>query len=279
MKLKILLYFAIIIVLTLALQSSQQGRAFIGGQDMTGAPGSNGTCGACHSSNGMFGTPQVSIDVKDMNGTTVSSYIPGAIYDIEFTISAAGTPAGFGMQGVVLDSAASNIGDMLVLSSPNTRLVTLLNGREIIEQKSLHSTGVFGTTWQAPAAGSDSVTIYGIGLAANGSFTSGDNISGTARYGLSEAIVNTVNFVEGDVNQYKVYPIPNNGDFYIHYKGINGVKEVKMIDVHGVTKYQNKLDFYNSRDVFIQTNALKSGVYFLEIKGSQGVQTLHVLVQ
>ena len=186
------------------------GAAAMGLGDRTGSPisGAGSSCANCHSG-GSF-NPTISIDVKDAGLNSVTSYIPGDTYTIEYNVIAgSGSPSGYGMQAVTLNSSNGAAGNIFSPSSPNTQ-VTSFGGVQYLEHQSVSSTGTFQTSWTAPLAGTGAVSIYARGLAVNGNGgTSGDDASTSVLLGLTEVVPTTISypgtpFCENAINQNPV---------------------------------------------------------------------------
>lgn len=162
------------------------GAAANGVGDKTGSPLSTSTCSQCHSG-GSF-SPNISVVVLDNSLNQVTSYIPGENYTIEYTVSNnTGSPAGFGMQSVLLSSNNNQAGDLTSATTPNTQIVNL-NGVEYVDHQQVSSTGVFTVNWTAPSAGFGNATIYAVGLSVNGNGgTSGDQVSSPVSLNLIES--------------------------------------------------------------------------------------------
>jgi hypothetical protein len=250
------------------LQSASGGRAANGGMDQTGTPGSGGTCGAyCHSSSGLHPNTQLNIGIEDGNGTVVSAYIPGQIYTLTFEVTSDGSPFGYGMQAVILDSLDMNTGDMLLVSTSETQLTTISNGREFIEHQGISNTGIFRTTWMAPPVGTGAVTLYGIGMASNGSGdTYGDDYSAAIPVVLTENITNSTQNLEEDKALYKIFPNPNQGAFYVKTTKIAGNCSVKVFNLAGQIVYQESIELaeYTAHKINLKENI--PGVYWVEIE-------------
>ena len=171
------------------------GAAAMGLGDRTGSPigGAGSSCANCHSG-GSF-SPSISIDVKDAGLNSVTSYIPGNTYTIEYTVLAgSGSPSGYGMQGVALNPSNGAAGNLFSPTTPNTQ-ITSSGGVQYLEHQSMSATGSFQTSWTAPMAGSGAVSIYARGLALNGDgSTSGDDASTSVLFGLTETIPTTISF-------------------------------------------------------------------------------------
>ena len=77
-----------LIGLQVLLVSSSNGRAFIANSGNTGAPGESQTCRSCHGTG--FSTTVTLVVSKDsaLGNPVSSSYIPGDVYDAEFTVNA-----------------------------------------------------------------------------------------------------------------------------------------------------------------------------------------------
>ncbi|MDC1195846.1 hypothetical protein N8010_00650, partial [Crocinitomicaceae bacterium] len=171
------------------------GAAVMGLGDRTGSPigGAGSSCANCHGG-GSF-SPSISIDVKDAGLNSVTSYIPGNTYTIEYTVLAgSGSPSGYGMQGVALNPSNGAAGNLFSPTTPNTQ-ITSSGGVQYLEHQSMSATGSFQTSWTAPMAGSGAVSIYARGLALNGDgSTFGDDASTSVLFGLTETIPTTISF-------------------------------------------------------------------------------------
>lgn len=281
MKLKFLTIVMGVTFLMLILQGASAGRAAVGGQDRTGAPGSlSGTCIACHANAATFGTVQIAMVAKDMSGTVVTSYIPGDTLTLEFTVTkTAGTPSGYAMQAVALNSANTNIGSFLAVSTPNTRLSTIANGRKFIEQSGKNTLGIFRGTWKAPVAGTGNVKVYAVGMAVNGNGSdNGDRTSASTLFTLPEAVTSSITDVPQQKLSYNIFPIPNNGSFNLQNLGEAGVLDVQIINMQGALVY-NKSVFVNSNSSeLLQAENLAPGIYSVQILKGNDVQVLNMVV-
>ncbi|MEM9930295.1 MAG: choice-of-anchor V domain-containing protein [Bacteroidota bacterium] len=167
-----------IILLACAFMSSSGGRATAAGSGNSGAPGEGTTCITCHGNTGTA----VTIDFKltDADGTDISNYIPGEVYDGTVTIShSMAGPAGYGFQATALKAALDETGDPVVgFSEPssNAQITSLGNGRQYIEHNGASSDSIFTFKWTAPTDTDGPVSVYvcGNGVNLNGS-TGGDN--------------------------------------------------------------------------------------------------------
>jgi len=252
----------------LCLQSASGGRAANGEMDQTNAPGSGGACGGyCHSSAGLHPNTQLNVVIKDVNATAVNSYIPGQVYTLEFEVTSDGNPFGYGMQAVILDNLDMNTGDMLAVSTSETQLTTISNGREFIEHQGVSNTGIFRTTWMAPPAGTGAVTLYGIGMAVDGSGSyQGDDFAEIVPVVLTENITSNIQNVEEDKALYEIFPNPNQGEFYVKTTKIEGDCSIKVFNLAGQIVYQEsiKLAKYTAHKINLKENI--PGVYWVTIE-------------
>ena len=102
------------------------GAAAMGLGDRTGSPvgGASSSCANCHSG-GAF-APTISIDVKDASMNSITSYVPGTTYTIEYTVAAgSGSPSGYGFQGVALNASNGAAGSLVSALTSNTQIVTI----------------------------------------------------------------------------------------------------------------------------------------------------------
>jgi hypothetical protein len=155
------------------------------GGNRTGAPGAQGDCAGCHYAGK---DPNGSIEVKVMeNGTAISSYEAGKTYDLELTLN--GTSNKMGFQFTAIDANNNKAGNVSGVSS-GTNVYSA--GKQQIWGHSTpgkgNNTNTWSAKWEAPSSGTGDVTIYSVGLLANGNGTnSGDNIEKSS-VTLSEAI-------------------------------------------------------------------------------------------
>ena len=129
MKFQVIYTLLFLSVTVIVLQSLSGGAAANGLGDRTGSPIGGAAGCSCHGG-GAF-SPTISVVVKDAALNTVTEYIPGASYSLEFSVAAsAGTPAGYGFQALAISASNnSNAGSMTSVSSANTQ-ITNFGGRQ-----------------------------------------------------------------------------------------------------------------------------------------------------
>lgn len=161
------------------------------GLDRTGSPLSGGvTCSACHSG----GTGTTTISVQVLNGATpITQYTPGQTYTITATVINANQPE-FGFQLVALKSGNAQAGNFGAPSTMNSQITTI-STRQYFEHNGASSTGVFTTTWTAPASGFGNVTFYAVGNGVDGTGSqTGDKVSSPITLTLTELVATTINY-------------------------------------------------------------------------------------
>ena len=186
MKIRLLYTLFLATLCVVVLQSNRNGRATVGSEGVTGAPGDTAqggsakTCAVngCHSA-GAFGPLSLSIALLDSTTQTpVAQYLPGKNYIARVTLTAgSGTPAGYGFQMIALldngNVPTNSFSDPLGLAN-NYKLKTL-GTRTYAEHQTMSVTNTFNVVWKAPVAGSGSVTFYSSGNAVNNNMgNSGD---------------------------------------------------------------------------------------------------------
>lgn len=251
----------------IALTSSSNGRAFSANSGNTGAPGEVTTCRSCHGAG--LGTT-VSIAIKDAQGNAITSYVPGAIYDAEFTVNANGASA-YGFQMVSLNSSNAPVNGF---STPitNTRLVTLGNGRQYAEHAGRSSSNTFSTQWTAPSSGTGTVTFYGGGAAVNNNGgTSGDG-GNTTTLSLTENT--SVGIVEPTLrNELLVYPNPTRNVIKLENTAEN-VKNsvVEIYNMKGQLVVSENMTLLQNNAELLNVTGLNNGFYILRV--TEGDKTL-----
>lgn len=154
--------------------SNRNGRAASQNSGNTGAPGDETIAGAprtcvnCHGSSAI--TASLQLTLLNAAGQPVTTYTPGQMYTARLTITASGTGlSGYGFQMIALRNA--NNGDTDGFSDPsntnNFKIATISNGRTYAEHAGISNSNVFEVLWQAPVAGTGSVTFYASGNGVN----------------------------------------------------------------------------------------------------------------
>jgi hypothetical protein len=268
MKIRIIGVLLGVIAVLLCLQSASGGRAANNGLDRTSSPGSGGACGGyCHGSSGFYPNTQLNVVIEDVNGNIVNTYVPGQVYTLGFEVTSDGSPVGYGMQAVVLDSLDMNAGDMLTVSTNETQLTTISNGREFIEHLGISTTGIFRTTWMAPPAGTGAVTIYGMGMAVDGSGgTQGDDFQAIIPMVLTENITNNTQDLQVEQNLYEVFPNPNQGEFYVKNTQKEGTCVVKVFNLAGQIIYEKNIELTGNTSHRVSLKEKNPGVYWVKIE-------------
>lgn len=250
----------------LVLQSASGGRAANGNQDRTGSPVANGTCSACHSGGSFSATSSATF--TNSAGTVVTSYIPGQTYTVTYNVTG-NNVNGYAMQAAILDASNSNAGDFLANTSTNTQLATVAStGIEYLEHQGLQAAGSFVATWQAPVAGTGSVTLYGAGLACNGNGgTSGDQVTPAIQVTLTEDNSTNVNNIEGQIALFDVYPMPNNGNFTLKNNGKEGDLQLQVVNMAGQVVAVEQLNMAQNSTQTLNFPNLIPGVYTVILEG------------
>jgi hypothetical protein len=185
------------------LMSSSSGRP----DDRTGAPGSVGNCGSCHS--GGLQVTTVTIGATEKGQTTpVTKYQPGKTYSIGLVIGGLSTTKGF--QATVLDASNNKTGTT-ANASAGAKIITT-NNRDIASHSAPSSTGLWAFDWTAPANPTGNVTIYAAGMAANGN--GGDNGDKAATGSITLALDNSSG-VSAVSSNLEVYPNPCSNEIFL----------------------------------------------------------------
>jgi hypothetical protein len=209
MKLKFIYVLLLSAFALIVLQSRSGGAAANNLGDRTGSPLSGAAGCSCHVSGNPF-SPVLSITVKDASQVPVTTYIPGQNYTIEFNVtSGMGNPAGYGLQAVAISPNGGNLqaGTMASTISSNTQ-ITALNGRSYIEHAGVNAGGTFLVNWTAPASGFGNISIYGRGIAVNGSSTAGDEQTSSVLLNLTEVVPTSIAYGQSNYCADDLDPTP-----------------------------------------------------------------------
>lgn len=175
-----IVYLINLIVVSVLCLSNRSGPALVHDRGTTGAPGEpfGQVCASCHTSN-IYGVTTTTLIITDQtSGMAVTSYLPGADYDYEITVSSSsGSPAGYGFQMTAYEPGET--ADAFSSVSGNSKVVPVSNDtgpdRNYVEHNGFSGSAVFTGVWTAPASGTGDVIFYRVGNSVNNNFgLSGD---------------------------------------------------------------------------------------------------------
>ena len=239
------------------------GFAAVSGEDGTGGPYTTEECDGCHG--GGSYNPTIEINLIDSGMNITSSYIPGDTYTVQMVIAAtSGSPAGYGAQGLALNTSNLQAGTFNSAITPNSQ-ITNLSGRQYIEHDGRNAAGIFEYEWVAPAIGTGDVIIYASGLAVNGSGTGGDSYTFANTKNLTENALSIADF--NFKNNVKLFPNPSSGDITIKFATYYEKVDLKVTNIIGQTLI-TKTDFNTDFISFSMEN--KPGLYFASLQNDQG---------
>ncbi len=255
--------------------SNAAGPASSGSGIRNGAPGSNGTCAACHGGGTGTTTASISLKVKASGAAVTGSYTPGTVYTVSLTGNNADL-AFFGFQ-LTATKGAAQAGTFSNLGS--NKHAAMLSGLQVIE----HSTalaktgGVYEATfdWTAPAAGTGTVIFNGIinGVNHDGG-TGGDKVSEIVTLSLTESTPPTGIAGRDLLNHFSLSPVPASDRLQLNGSGLNGAYTLAVYDLNGKVLWQGAAQTQNNNlQAEIPVSQLATGTYFLHLKGKEGKAT------
>ena len=123
--------------------------------------------GSCHAGANFQGALKLSVK---KNGSTVTKYIPGAIYEVELAVEKTGglgNPAGYGFQ-LTASKGGKDAGVFSNVMPKGNTQISKLNNRSFVEHDLLIPSGTVTVNWTAPPAGTGNVTFFAAGNLVNG---------------------------------------------------------------------------------------------------------------
>ncbi len=251
--------FLFMSLMAVVLMSNSAGRATVAGEDTTGSPLGNRTCGTagCHSSNSF--TVNMVVELKDEDGAVVDKYKPGVTYDVQLTNNASGSPASYGFQMVSLVDA-DNSGANEWETTTNKAKTVDLGDVTYVEQTGPDPSNTVDLKWTAPAAGTGDVTFYAVGNAINGNGnTNGDGV-GTTTLSLTEDMTSSTNDV--NINNISIMPNPASDVVRLSMDNISS-GTYQLINLQGQSVLRG---VYNADNIELNVAALKTGLYVVQVQ-------------
>jgi hypothetical protein len=254
------------------------------GGNRSGSHGGTASCGSCHGNSATTGL-NLSV-VLDSAGTAVTQYVPGITYTVKLTgihhVTGITNLSKFGFQlSAVLGSGSTSTqaGTWGTLPA-SSHLASGTSGISVVEHAAKWSpasgSGDTGTTytvsipWTAPAAGSGTVTVYGILNAVNNNGNDGTTDKwNTTNAAFTERIAST-GVTNIAANAAAVYPNP-----VLNTMNINGLannSQVVVYDFAGRVMASTPA----SGTLTISTEGWAAGMYYVHIagNGSRSVTTV-----
>ena len=259
--------------------SNSGGRAAIGNQGNTGAPGdetlnngSSRTCQNCHAT----GEIQVSmsLEILDMDAQPVNSYKPGELYTSKIVISheSGPVPAGYGFQIVSLfDKDNSDVNSWSISGhSTNVQINNASQtGRAYAEHKGLDPANEFLVKWQAPEAGMGDISFYAAGNGVNGNgASSGDGSAIPIKKTISESLISSSEKSENTGLDYRITPNPVSNDLFIELSStLKSKLEITLINSSGQLLLKEYIEIQPGKNQHtINLSFIPKGLFWVQLK-------------
>ncbi|MDH3246328.1 MAG: T9SS type A sorting domain-containing protein [Saprospiraceae bacterium] len=247
---------------------SSGGPGAVQSADRTGGPVSDGFCSQCHNG-GSFGT-DVQVFLTDVNGDTISEYVPETAYTLKVTVIGEGA-ARFGFQSVALDG--SNDGTGNYGAPEDGSQISSVSGRDYFEHSAPSTSGEWEIEWTAPGAGTGSVTFYAAGNAVNANFDiSGDQPDTTA---VTIVESQTSSLADRQLADIQLQLSPNPAQEYISILWSNDLANphsLRIVNVAGQILVEREISGVDQ--VISQTlTDYPSGIYMVQIQAQEGFQS------
>ncbi len=279
MKKTITLSFTLGMALLGLLNSNASGPAHNGNGNLTGGPGSSGTCTGCHSNS--MGTTQMEIEILHKADQTpvTGSYVPHQDYIVRIIGSHVALTR-FGFQLMAIGADQSDAGHFSGLGNDLHQIT--IGGQTLVEHHHPLTADPQGEIarfdWQAPGPGSGTVSFHGILNAVNlDNAPSGDAVSSPESISLSEAST----YISG---QQKANPsfslFPNPAKNRIHWQSRRPLTsgQVQVFNLQGQLQHSFTLP-QGTMEADLDIRHWAPGYYFLQYRTDQGTERASFLKQ
>lgn len=231
----------------------------------TGSPGDNGvTCAqGCHSG-GSVTSQSTTIQISQ-NGSPVTEWDLGAIYDVVVTVDAGGAVGQrFGFSLTAEDENNDPTGTLI--SPDGETQINGIGGSHMTHTFSSNTPSAPGSQtwnfqWQAPNSGVNDVTFYAVGVCANGNGTNSGDVVVTANpVTLNQA---PMSVGENSIST-KVYPNPASDWVQIETSMTNATN-YSVFNLQGQKVADGELVNGNAK---LSVEELPAGQYYIQIEES-----------
>lgn len=245
--------------------SFSNGLAALNGSNQSGNFAAEGSCAGtnCHAAN----NPNLILTYKvyktsDPSMLPVTSYEPGAVYQIKFQGFYINGLDDFGYQISIVDKMGSSQG--LVLYPGNVQKV-YVNGVDVFEQRAPIAGRPFdyidSLQWVAPGAGKGTIKINIALLASNNNGSPLGDIANAVQIPLTEGNPNAVKEISQEHGIF-LYPNPAQNFITLHYTASVKNEAFYIIDISGKLMMSGKVEPpLHSIDI----SGLPAGQYFINL--------------
>lgn len=244
---------------------------------MTGAPGEN-NCASCHSGGSQDGNAVNSFVLKDADGNTVTSYIPGETYDATFVLNTSATVKGF--QTVALTSANTQAGTMTAVSGSTNKIS---GSRQYITHNSASNTTTSGWKfkWTAPAANAGNVRFYAASNSSNGNGASTGDVIYLSNYLISYNQSASLEETAAPVKFSAFYDAEKNAVSMKLNSLISGEGFFNLVDLSGKSVYNERLGTVfigNNEETVLLPSGIRAGMYIVHLFVNNQSSTFKIMV-
>ena len=221
-------------------------------------------CGSCHRG-GNFGT-KTSVQLLNAAGDAVTTYVGGQTYQLRFDIATSTTPAGYGLQALLVDTNRAQAGSF---SDPSADLrLSTLNSRTYVEHRRRMAAAQQAVTWTAPPRGTGKLTLYAVGNAVNGNGGTGGDLTDEAIVEIAEDLGSAVGELRPEL-RVDIWS-PAAGRLSVRVVGEErpaGVRSLRVLDVGGRLLQQS--GGLAGMQVY-ELAALPAGIVLVEVRLTDG---------
>ncbi len=268
MKIKMLLFTAMVGLAYLSLSSYSAGPSASAGHVAVSGCGSTGSCHGAKNT-----ATAVAIVIKD-GATTITNnkYTPGKKYSITVT----GTNSSKQQFGYQFSATKGTATAGTISNVPSGSKIATAGGVSVAEQSGV-ITAAFGLSvtfdWTAPAAGNGPVTLSAAVNAVDGTGGTGNDVYNTAQVTLTESTTGIETLAKEII--VKLYPNPTTNLLNVNLK-TNTVAQAAIFNSYGQKVKELKL---NQEFSVIDVTELSAGLYYFNIDAAGTTHTVTFIRQ
>lgn len=229
----------------------------------TASGGTEYSCTNCHSAGTTYGLSATIALYPTGTSNAVTTYTPGAVYDLKITAVTTGAPGGFGFQLTGIKDSNKAAAGTFSAPMTGTQLKTLSTRTYFEHSARLSSSSkVYTVKWTAPATGTGKVWFYANVLAANanGKESGDQTVKINASYAESSGV--PVENEQPDALR-NVNLFPNPAQAQLHFRTENPtLKQVTVFDIQGRIIARTVLNNEATLDVA----SWKAGLYLVRFE-------------
>ena len=95
---------------------------------------------------------------------------------------------------------------------------------------------------------------------------------------VEATVVDCTSLIEYGLDDFNLFPNPNNGEFNIVNNGRAELININITDIQGKTIHNQQYNFNKGSQKMIQLNGIEKGIYLVKLNSTNGYKVINIIV-